>query len=89
MPPSCAANNLHLTLNEFDVGGPAEVHRAVEALRAAFAAAMKDKAFLACAAKRKMDLSPLSGAEVQKMVMKHLATPSAIVKMANKAAGMK
>ncbi len=61
----------------------------VAALRKAFDATMNDPKFRAAAKKRKMDLAPLSGAELQKMVLEHLATPADIVKVAKKAAGMK
>lgn len=61
----------------------------VAALRTAFDATMSDPKFLAAAKKRKMDLAPLSGAEVEKIVLEHLATPANIIKVAKKAAGMK
>ncbi len=61
----------------------------VAALRAAFDATMKDPEFIAAASKRRMELAPLSGAEVQKMVLEHLATPADVVRVAKAAAGMK
>jgi len=39
--------------------------------------------------KRKMDINPLGRKALQAMVREHLNTPSAIVKMAKIAAGMK
>ena len=54
------------------------------ALRAAFDATMKDPEFLAEADKINMDLSPSTGAEVQKIVADLIATPKDVV-MATKA----
>jgi len=51
-------------------------------LDTAFAAMVKDPAFLADAAAKKLDISPLSGAEVQKVVANAVATPPAIVEKA-------
>ncbi len=50
----------------------------VKALRAAFDATMKDPEFLAAAEKQKMDVNPVSGAELQKIVTDIVATPRAI-----------
>jgi tripartite-type tricarboxylate transporter receptor subunit TctC len=49
------------------------------ALRAAFDATVKDPAFLAESAKEKLDIDPLSGDEVQKLVAEVSQTPPAIV----------
>lgn len=57
-------------------GVPAE---RVEALRAAFNATMKDPAFLATAAKANMDLNPVSGEELQRIVADLFATPPSAV----------
>ena len=50
----------------------------VKALRAAFDATMKDPNFLAAAEKAKMDINPVSGAELQKIVAEIVATPKPI-----------
>jgi tripartite-type tricarboxylate transporter receptor subunit TctC len=52
----------------------------VAIIRAAFLAALGDPALLEEAAKTKLDVEPLSGEEVQSLVAKVYATPSAIVK---------
>lgn len=57
-------------------GVPAPV---VAALRAAFDATMKDKNFLADAAKTKIEISTATGAEVQALVAKMYATPKPVV----------
>ena len=51
----------------------------VEALRAAFNATMQDPAFLATAAKANMDLNPVSGDELQRIVADLFATPPSAV----------
>jgi tripartite-type tricarboxylate transporter receptor subunit TctC len=56
----------------------------VAALRKAFDATMKDAGFLADAAKRKMDLAPLSGAEVQANIEEVMNTPKEILQRASK-----
>lgn len=61
----------------------------IAALRKAFDATMADPKFRAAAKKRRMELAPLSGEEVEKMVLEHLSTPKHIVDMAKNAAGMK
>jgi tripartite-type tricarboxylate transporter receptor subunit TctC len=55
------------------------------ALDDAFAEMMKDPAFLADAARRKLDIEPLRGPEVQKIVADAVATPPAVVEMAKRA----
>jgi tripartite-type tricarboxylate transporter receptor subunit TctC len=50
----------------------------VEALRRAFDATMKDPAFLAEAAKLQLDVSPMTGEEVQALVADVVNTPPAI-----------
>ena len=60
----------------------------VVALRAAFGAVMKDPAFLAEAHERQLDINPLSGTEVQKLVQSHVATEDATVKIAKQAVGL-
>jgi tripartite-type tricarboxylate transporter receptor subunit TctC len=61
----------------------------VAALRRAFDATMKDPAFRAAAQKRKMELGPKAGAEMQKIVEAHIATESAVVARAKAAVGLK
>jgi tripartite-type tricarboxylate transporter receptor subunit TctC len=51
----------------------------VAALRAAFDATVKDPAFLAEAAKEKLDIDPLSGDDVQKLVEEVAQTPPDVV----------
>ncbi len=50
----------------------------VKALRAAFDATMKDPKFLAAAEKQKMDINPVSGEQLQKIVQEIVATPKPI-----------
>jgi tripartite-type tricarboxylate transporter receptor subunit TctC len=54
----------------------------VAALRSAFDATMKDPAFLDEVAKAKMELSPITGSEMQAMVERLAATPKPIVEKA-------
>ncbi len=58
------------------------------ALRKAFNATMKDARFLAAAKQRKMELAPLTGEQVEKLVVEHLATPEGVIRIARKAAGI-
>ena len=51
----------------------------VAALRAAFNATMKDKAYIDEAAKLKMELNPMSGAELAKVIAKVMATPKPVI----------
>jgi tripartite-type tricarboxylate transporter receptor subunit TctC len=65
------------------VGFPPGVSKAqLAAFRKAFDATMKDPKFLADAKKRKMDLAPLSGAEVQANIDELMKMPKAILKRA-------
>jgi tripartite-type tricarboxylate transporter receptor subunit TctC len=57
----------------------------VAALRTAFDMVMKDPALLATAKERQLDINPLSGAEVQKLVEGHIATSDATVAIAKRA----
>ncbi len=52
----------------------------VGVLRAAFDAALRDEALLADAAKMRLPIQPMSGADVEALVMRLLATPATIVK---------
>ena len=56
-----------------------------EALRSAFMAMTKDPEFLAEAAKMQLDVSPLTGEEVQEFVTRIYASPKAIVDRAKDA----
>jgi hypothetical protein len=49
------------------------------ALRRAFDATMKDPAFIAEAAKLQLEIEPMTGAEIQKMLTDAFATPKTIV----------
>jgi tripartite-type tricarboxylate transporter receptor subunit TctC len=51
-------------------------------LRRAFADTMKDKAFLADAEKRKFEINPVSGEEIQALVQDVYQTPAAVTKKA-------
>ncbi len=51
----------------------------VQALRRAFDQTMKDPQFIAEAAKLQLDVSPMTGEEVQELVGHLVATPPAIV----------
>jgi tripartite-type tricarboxylate transporter receptor subunit TctC len=57
----------------------------VAALRRAFTETMSDPAFLADVKKRRMDLEPLSGEQVQAIIEKAVATPASLVTAAAKA----
>ena len=63
---------------------PGATKAQVAALRKAFDETMKDPKFLADAAKRKMDLAPLSGAEVQANIDELMNTPKPILQRAAK-----
>ena len=55
----------------------------VQALRDAFAATMKDPDFLAEIKKDKLDLNPVRGEEMQKLVADIVATPKSVVDRTN------
>ncbi len=57
----------------------------VDALRKAFMDALKDKELLAQAKKQRLDIDPISGAEVQKLVAKVYAIPASVVAKAKEA----
>lgn len=54
----------------------------LDVLRSAFDATMADPAFLATAASRHMEVEPLTGAELHKLIASALATPRNIAKLA-------
>jgi tripartite-type tricarboxylate transporter receptor subunit TctC len=58
----------------------------VAALRTAFMATMKDKDFLAEAAKADLEVNPVSGEDVERLVKEVYATPATIVAKAKEAA---
>lgn len=57
----------------------------IAALRAAFDAAVSSKAFLAEAKKRNLEINPVSGVEVQRVVQEILNTPPGLAKLARAA----
>jgi tripartite-type tricarboxylate transporter receptor subunit TctC len=59
--------------------GPDVPKERVEALRQAFMATWKDPELMAEATKMKLDVGPLSGADVQAVVTKVFATPPSVV----------
>lgn len=61
----------------------------VAAVRKAFAAAMKDPALQADAAKLKLDAQPNSGEEVQQLIERLYAAPKEVIELLRKAAAMK
>ncbi len=70
------------------VGFPPGASKAqVASLRTAFDKVMKDPVFLADAKKRKMDLAPLSGKQVQDNIDELMKTPKPILKRASKVLG--
>lgn len=64
---------------------PDQPKERTEALRAAFMKTMKDPAFLKSAARRKLNIDPMSGAEVEKLVSRFLSYPEDVVMRARKA----
>jgi hypothetical protein len=54
----------------------------VAALRAAFDSTAADPAFVADIQKQRLDLSPMSGVEVERIIKKLYATPKAVVELA-------
>ena len=55
----------------------------IEALRKAFMDTMSDKEFLADAEKSQMEINPVSGANVQKLITELYATPAAVARKAS------
>jgi hypothetical protein len=49
---------------------------------------MKDPALLSTARERKLDISPMSGSELQTLVARHVGTEAATVKAAMHAVGL-
>jgi tripartite-type tricarboxylate transporter receptor subunit TctC len=54
----------------------------VDVMRAAFDATMKDPAFLADAKRAKLDVDPVSGADMARIIARAYATPPALIKAA-------
>ena len=70
----------------YSFAAPPGVSKEVAAtVERAFAAMTKDTAFLADAAKRKLEIDPLSGKEVQRIVNSAVASQPAVVKKARRA----
>lgn len=67
------------------VTGPKVPADRVQALRAAFDATMKDPKFLAEAKKSKMEIAPISGKAVQKIIGEMFDTPKDVIEAANAA----
>ena len=61
----------------------------VAALRKAFDEVMKDPALLHSATERKLEIGPLAGVELQKIVERHIATESDTIAAAKRAVGLK
>jgi tripartite-type tricarboxylate transporter receptor subunit TctC len=59
----------------------------VEAMRKAFDATLKDPAFLAEAEKARLEVDPVSGAEIEKMIVKAYEAPKALIERASKLKG--
>ena len=55
------------------------------ALRAAFDATMKDADFIADIAKAKLEVSPMSGAEIDRLLAEIYATPKDVIEKAKQA----
>jgi tripartite-type tricarboxylate transporter receptor subunit TctC len=66
-------------------GPPGVPKERIELLRRAFDATVKDPAFLAEVEKLKLDLNPLDGAELEKLVRSIVATPANVVQKAKAA----
>lgn len=60
----------------------------VDGLRAAFDAMAKDPEFLADSRKRKVEVEPATGAEVEKVVLRTLSIPDSVVQKMRKIAGL-
>jgi tripartite-type tricarboxylate transporter receptor subunit TctC len=61
----------------------------LKTLRAAFQAAVKDPEFLKEAAKQKLEIDPVSGEELEKVVRDVYATPKAIIQKVKAVSGSK
>jgi tripartite-type tricarboxylate transporter receptor subunit TctC len=67
------------TLGRFYYAPPGVPAERVKALRAALMATMRDKDFLADAAKTKIDIQPMTGEEVEALVAKYTSVSPAVV----------
>ncbi len=81
---------LKLVLSRQTVGRPFAAPPGIpedrkQALRKAFDATMKDPEFLAEAKQRKMDINPVSGAEIEKLVAELYSTPPDVIAQAKAA----
>jgi tripartite-type tricarboxylate transporter receptor subunit TctC len=59
----------------------------VEAMRKAFDETLKDPAFLADAEKARLEIDPVSGAEMEKMIKAAFETPKALIERASQFKG--
>jgi tripartite-type tricarboxylate transporter receptor subunit TctC len=64
---------------------PGTVKERADAMRAAFAATVKDKEFLAEAEKMRLEVSPVLGAQASEMLRKAYASPKAVIDEARRA----
>ena len=73
-----------MTMGELQIGIARGDHFALlgEALRDAFDATMKDPAFLADMARQKLEVRPVTGAELDKLVRELYSYPADVVKIA-------
>jgi hypothetical protein len=70
------------TMSRIIAAPPAVPAEKIRALRDSFDAAMQDPEFLAEAKKLNLDVSPLSGAEIDKSLSEVYAAPKALIKKA-------
>jgi hypothetical protein len=87
-----AAMNMVFARQEYGrpyVAPPGLPPATVETLRRAFDATMKDPAFLADAEKRKLDIDPITGEQVQAIIADLFKTPPAVVARVKKILGEK
>ena len=87
-----AAMNMVFARQEYGrpyVAPPGVAPALVETLRRAFDATMKDPEFLADAEKRKLDIDPITGEQVQDIIADLFRTPPAVVERVKKILGEK
>jgi tripartite-type tricarboxylate transporter receptor subunit TctC len=91
-PEDRAAMNMVFARQEYGrpyVAPPGLPPALVETLRRGFDATMKDPAFLADAAKRRLDIDPITGEQVQDIIADLFKTPPAVVARVQKILGEK
>ncbi len=74
-----------VTLGRPFAAPPAQHKARTKALRAAFMATMTDPAFLKGAARRKLNIDPMSGAEVDKLIARFMSYPKDVIARARNA----